>query len=63
MTSLSSLAVSINFFVEPLLLKSTVPVFQFSVTMPYTLVAVLSDGFLAGTLTLMSRGRMPISDR
>ena len=63
MTSLSSLAVSFNTFVEALFLTSIVPAFQFSVTMPYTLVAVLSDGFLAGTLTLMSRGRMPVSDR
>ncbi|KAH9945159.1 uncharacterized protein BXZ73DRAFT_39001, partial [Epithele typhae] len=34
----------------------------FSVTMPYTLVAMLSDGFLACTLTILSRGRTPDRD-
>ncbi|RPD60112.1 hypothetical protein L226DRAFT_66430 [Lentinus tigrinus ALCF2SS1-7] len=35
----------------------------FSAALPYTLLAVLSDVFLAGTLTLMSRGRVPLSEK
>ncbi|KAI0707330.1 hypothetical protein C8Q76DRAFT_800670 [Earliella scabrosa] len=31
----------------------------YSAALPYTLLALLSDAFLAGTLTLMSRGRTP----
>ncbi|EJF64926.1 hypothetical protein DICSQDRAFT_167072 [Dichomitus squalens LYAD-421 SS1] len=35
----------------------------FSTTLPYMVLAVASDGFLAGTLTLMSRGRNPEWDK
>ncbi|RDX57263.1 hypothetical protein OH76DRAFT_1476684 [Lentinus brumalis] len=34
----------------------------YSAALPYTLLALLSDVFLAGTLTLMSRGRVPLSE-
>ncbi|KAI0719315.1 hypothetical protein C8T65DRAFT_569499 [Cerioporus squamosus] len=34
----------------------------FSAALPYTLLALLSDVFLAGMLTLMSRGRVPLAE-